>query len=493
MRATIGVLVAVLCAASCKQAAEKKQAKPGPEAKVAEAAPAGEVTVTTRSPEARAAFEKGRELTDKIRGAESVEHFQKALELDPDFALARAYLGVVTPGPAGVTQLDKAVEQAANLPEAERLAIQARQLDRAGKGDESFAAYVKVAELAPGDWRTHFIVGTQQTRRGDAAAAIATFEKLKKLKPDLAEVYNGLAYAHAALRQWDPAIEAAQKQVELLPGEPNPHDTLGEMLLLAGRFEEAEKAFNKATIDPKFAGGWQGVALARAYRGDLDGAAAAFLNQQGAAQSPNDRVGAALDEAWVYWMQKKRDKAYAVLDKLDADPTVKTSPNFTFVAMDRGHLLQDEGKYAQAAKAYADGKARGAEQQGFARLGAERGYAIGTLRSAMLARKKPGEAEDAALAALEAEAARLPEEKGRQSYAAWGRGLHAWAKGDARAAAAELANCGPEHMGCRLDLVNAQRAAGDAAAADATAKEILARPLRDVTVVWVWSKLAGAK
>jgi tetratricopeptide (TPR) repeat protein len=490
MRFSSALLAASLSIAGCKKADEK----PSSSKKAADGPAAGaEMTVTTTSPEARAAFDRGRELTDKVRAAEAVEHFRQAIQLDPDFALAHAYLGVVTPGPAGVTELERAVKLAAHLPDAERAAIEARHLDRIGKHEEAFAAYRRAAELAPGDWRTQYIVGITQSGRRDYQGAIATLEKLQKLKPDLPDAYNGLAYAHAGLRQWEPAIAAAKKQVELMPGEPNPHDTLGEVLLLAGKFDQAEAAFSRATMDPKFAGGWQGVGLARAYRGDLDGAAAAFLNQEGAAQNPNDRIGAKLDEAWVYWIQKKHDQAYRVLDKLDADPTLKTAPSFAFVAMDRGHMLQDEGKFEQAARAYAVAKERAASQSGATRQGIERGHAIGMLRNAALSGAKPGAEEAALLAGLEVDAARMADEPRMQSFTAWGRGLHAWARSAPEQAVAELSKCGEMHPVCRWDLATVQRASGDAAGADATVAAIKERPQRDLTVVLVWSKIAGAK
>lgn len=494
MRASIVLLVAVIAAVGCKKSEKKEKLDPKESApKTAEPAALTEVPVTTKSAEARAAFDRGRELTDKVRGAESVEHFRKAIELDPDFALAHAYLGVVTPGEGGVAHLDKAMTLAAGLPEAERLAIEARHLDRSGKHEEAFAFYKKVVALAPGDWRTQFIVGINASGRGDHAGAIEMFEKLVVVKPDLAEAQNGLAYAHAGLQQWEPAIAAAKRQVELMPGEPNPHDTLGEVLLLAGRFEEAEQAFLKATMDPKFASAWQGVGLARAYRGDHDGAAAAFVNQEGAAQNADDRVGAMLDGAWGRLAAGRRDQAIALLDKLEKDPRVTSAPNYAFVALGRAHMLQDAGTYAEAAKWYATGKKRGAEQSGASRQSTERAYALGMLRNAALSGRKPAAEEDALLAGLSEDAARMPGQELMQSFAAWARGLHAWAKEGAPAAVTELTTCADVHPLCRWDLSRAQREAGDTAAADATVAAIRARPLRDASAMFVWSKAASAK
>src|SRR6266700_1854779 len=51
-------------------------------------AAAGKVSITTKSEEARKEFLMGRDLSEKLLGQESLEHFDKALALDSDFAAA---------------------------------------------------------------------------------------------------------------------------------------------------------------------------------------------------------------------------------------------------------------------------------------------------------------------------------------------------------------------------------------------------------------------
>jgi len=51
-------------------------------------APTGKIPVTTSSEEARKEFLAGRDLSEKLRITDSIAHFDKALSLDPNFALA---------------------------------------------------------------------------------------------------------------------------------------------------------------------------------------------------------------------------------------------------------------------------------------------------------------------------------------------------------------------------------------------------------------------
>ena len=58
------------------------------ETKSAASAEAGKVPVTTKSEEARKEFLQGRDLADKLQAQDSVQHFDKAIQLDPEFASA---------------------------------------------------------------------------------------------------------------------------------------------------------------------------------------------------------------------------------------------------------------------------------------------------------------------------------------------------------------------------------------------------------------------
>ena len=53
----------------------------------------GKIPVTTKSEDARKEFLQGRDLSEKLLAQDSVQHFDKAIALDPEFAsaeLARA-------------------------------------------------------------------------------------------------------------------------------------------------------------------------------------------------------------------------------------------------------------------------------------------------------------------------------------------------------------------------------------------------------------------
>ena len=70
----------------------------------------GKIPVTTSSAEAKAEFLQGRDMVEKLLVTDSIAHFQKAVSLDPNFALAELRLADSAPtGKEFFEHLHKAV------------------------------------------------------------------------------------------------------------------------------------------------------------------------------------------------------------------------------------------------------------------------------------------------------------------------------------------------------------------------------------------------
>src|SRR5690348_16131880 len=82
----------------------------------------GKVPITTSSEEARKEFLAGRDLSERLLGPESLQHFDKALALDPEFASAE--LGRANNSPTAkefFEHLKKAVALASKTSNGEKL------------------------------------------------------------------------------------------------------------------------------------------------------------------------------------------------------------------------------------------------------------------------------------------------------------------------------------------------------------------------------------
>jgi tetratricopeptide (TPR) repeat protein len=93
-------------------------------AKKTEPDPAGKLPITTASEEARKEFLQGRDLNEKLLIQDSIAHFDKAISLDPNFAMAELSRALVSPtGKEFFEHLKKAVSLADKASPGEKLLI----------------------------------------------------------------------------------------------------------------------------------------------------------------------------------------------------------------------------------------------------------------------------------------------------------------------------------------------------------------------------------
>jgi len=196
-------------------------------------------TATTRSRVAAAALDKAIALLDEVRFAEAIEQIKKAIDADPRYAYAHAYLGRYTQGMEGQKLLEKARQLAAGLPEADRLLIEAWLAGRKGETATYRANLERVATLAPDDWLSHMEMGNWAFGQRDLAAAVAAYEKAIALNPKAPMAYSNLGYAHAETGRYDEGIAALKKYLALRPADANGYDSLAEIMLNAGKLEES--------------------------------------------------------------------------------------------------------------------------------------------------------------------------------------------------------------------------------------------------------------
>src|ERR1019366_8044520 len=127
------------------------------------------VSVTTKSPDAKAALLRAWDLSDNNRNEEALEQCRKALAADPDFALGHTCLGSLTSGVAGQAEMDTGVRLSAQLPEAERLYIDSNAALRRQETGKYYADLKRVAEVAPDDFHAFEWLGRSLNDRRDFA------------------------------------------------------------------------------------------------------------------------------------------------------------------------------------------------------------------------------------------------------------------------------------------------------------------------------------
>jgi tetratricopeptide (TPR) repeat protein len=415
---------------------------------------------------------KGEQLLDNVRTAEAEKEFAQALKLDPNFVLAHAYHGLLTPGDEGLKEVEKAVSAAGKLPEAERTLIEATSAARHGDLVKANTAYARLTALVPLDWRAHYIRALELVTTEQHAQALRELQTASTLNPKAGVVQNLLGYE--ALQQGDAngAILALERYVRLMPTEPNAEDSLGEALLAAGRFADAEAAFRKAlALSPAFWQANEGIAYAKLYAGDVQGGREALDAARAAASDADARFTLDLERAAVPWSQRDYKGALEILDtmeKSNSDPTLVAS-----VRVYRAALLNEAGRYQEALAASAAALALADDAR------VPSGIAGNIRRGALIARASaqaglqdvPALAKTAA--ALDDAAKAAPQIPAAQSAMHHGRGLLSFARGDAAAARREFDQCSNEDEVCKYHGIRAAEKAGDIAGATRAREKLL--------------------
>ena len=118
---------------------------------------AGKIPVTTASEEARKEFLQGRDLQEKLLVQDSIQHYDKAISLDANFAMAEMNRAQVSPtGKEFFDHLKKAVALADKASNGEKLLILANEAGANGKVPKQKELLEQLVSAYPNDERAHF-------------------------------------------------------------------------------------------------------------------------------------------------------------------------------------------------------------------------------------------------------------------------------------------------------------------------------------------------
>jgi TolB-like protein/Flp pilus assembly protein TadD len=214
----------------------------------------------TENDEAYLAFVQAHNLAATVGDFEKLKQskqlYQRAIELDPQFALAFARYSQLeswivhrferTPErrEKAQTLAERALQLQPDLPEA--------HLARGFSyyyGDNNYAAALKEFEIArsglPNESEVYFSIGAIQRRQGKWAESTANLEKAVSLNPKDIWALQNLAFNYQMLRNFDKANEAIDRALALDPTALGPLEVKSQLAVAEkGDFSVAEKAFD---------------------------------------------------------------------------------------------------------------------------------------------------------------------------------------------------------------------------------------------------------
>ena len=232
----------------------------------------GKMPITTSSEKAREYYQKGLDFSDKLRGFDSLEYFQKAATEDPQMALA--FLNIAINAPTNkefFENLDRAASLSAKASDGERMWIEAVKAGASGQPAKQIEIYQKLVAAYPADERAHLLLGGSYFGVQDWNHAIVEYEKSVAINPKFSPPYNQMGYAYRFLEKYPQAEKAFKTYIELIPDDPNPYDSYAELLMRIGRFDESIIQYRKALeVDPHFINSHWGIAANYNFKGEYD-------------------------------------------------------------------------------------------------------------------------------------------------------------------------------------------------------------------------------
>jgi len=223
--------------------------------------------VTTSSMEAYRYFLEGREETRKLHYDDARIAFEKAVKLDPDFAMA--YLGLYATNinlqnmEAGAAAIKRAKALSLTTTEKERLHIEAAYANNIERDSgKAYRIRRQIVEKYPKEKATFNSLGVYYRSNNDFEKSIIEFTKALEIDPNYGEVHNELGYVYLQMGEFSKAVEHFRKYVSLRPGEDNPLDSLAEAYFDMGQLDEAIANYKEAlrinpgNYDPYFSVGY---------------------------------------------------------------------------------------------------------------------------------------------------------------------------------------------------------------------------------------------
>ena len=180
----------------------------------------------------------GDALKDQGKLEESVEAYNKALAIKPDYVEAYNNLG--------------------------------NTLKDQGKLEESVEVYNKALAIKPDYVEAYNNMGNALNEQGKLEEAIEAYNKALLIKPDYADAYNNMGNALKEQGKLEQAIEAYKKALAIKPDSAKVYNNLGNVFADQGKLEEAIEAYNKAlVINPDYADAHNGLGFVLLKSGEL--------------------------------------------------------------------------------------------------------------------------------------------------------------------------------------------------------------------------------
>jgi tetratricopeptide (TPR) repeat protein len=186
---------------------------------------------TTSSLEALKAYSLGRKAQNEKGHVAALPYFQRAIELDPTFAMGyravgTAYFGLAELGRAS-DYYTKAFQLRDHASEREKLPITADYYQNVtGELDKAAQTYQEEIENYPREYRAHLDLGNVYDEQGQYGRAAESYRESLRLAPDNVDPYVDLVNSLLSLQRFDEARQIIREAQARKLDDPILHQAL---------------------------------------------------------------------------------------------------------------------------------------------------------------------------------------------------------------------------------------------------------------------------
>jgi eukaryotic-like serine/threonine-protein kinase len=262
---------------------------------------------TTGSLEAFRAFALGDEAHEKALDIPEAEgHYKRAIELDPNFAMAYARLGVVYDNSGEVARAKpyyaKAYELSSHVSESERLYISAHyDLNVTGNMPRMIETLQEAIQTYPAQLSAYININVAYQTLGQYAKALPYAQKAVELQPEDAIAAENLLSGYVALDRMEDAERELARQHTL--GMDGSTDVAAQHLVayfLLGNEQQVQRVLAEVAGHPDEFLITQALATIQQFSGQYRKASVTFqraIDQAGRAKAPDAQAGNLLLDA----------------------------------------------------------------------------------------------------------------------------------------------------------------------------------------------------